>query len=194
MLNRPYRQRELAVHVLYGKEMELRLLAPETLDADIDRIVRPLVDRAIDDVGDLVGRLGKLAALGCEVTVYPDAEELINRRLFAARIASKVAEIRKNPERTRCAGSCSRPSCCLTNSTAWPSRWGRRSILADDMGLGKTIQGIGVAELLAREAGISKVLIVCPASVKSQWRGEIERFCTATASLCWAAPRAGPAI
>jgi SNF2 family DNA or RNA helicase len=31
-----------------------------------------------------------------------------------------------------------------------------RAILADDMGLGKTLQGIGVAELLAREAGIRK--------------------------------------
>lgn len=51
-----------------------------------------------------------------------------------------------------------------------------RAILADDMGLGKTIQGIGIAELLAREAGISKVLIVCPASLKSQWRSEIRRF------------------
>ena len=51
-----------------------------------------------------------------------------------------------------------------------------RAILADDMGLGKTIQGIGMAELLAREAGIRKVLIVCPASVKSQWRSEILRF------------------
>src|ERR1700730_11056633 len=44
------------------------------------------------------------------------------------------------------------------------------------MGLGKTIQGIGVAELLAQEAGIRKVLVVCPASVKSQWRSEILRF------------------
>ena len=31
-----------------------------------------------------------------------------------------------------------------------------RAILADDMGLGKTIQGVGVAELLAREAGIAQ--------------------------------------
>ena len=43
------------------------------------------------------------------------------------------------------------------------------------MGLGKTIQGIGIAELLAREVGISRVLVVCPASVKSQWAAEIER-------------------
>ena len=51
-----------------------------------------------------------------------------------------------------------------------------RAILADDMGLGKTIQGVGTAELLAREAGIGKVLVVCPASLKSQWRSEIHRF------------------
>src|SRR5947199_104302 len=45
------------------------------------------------------------------------------------------------------------------------------------MGLGKTIQAIGVSELLVRESGLSKVLVVCPASVKSQWRSEIRRFC-----------------
>jgi len=51
-----------------------------------------------------------------------------------------------------------------------------RANLADDMGLGKTLQGIGMAELLAREADIRKVLVVCPASVKAQWRSEVLRF------------------
>jgi len=51
-----------------------------------------------------------------------------------------------------------------------------RAVLADDMGLGKTVQGIGVGEMLHREAGISKVLVICPASLKSHWRLEIERF------------------
>jgi SNF2 family DNA or RNA helicase len=51
-----------------------------------------------------------------------------------------------------------------------------RAVLADDMGLGKTIQGVGVAELLAQQAGIGKVLVICPTSLKSQWRNEIERF------------------
>ena len=44
------------------------------------------------------------------------------------------------------------------------------------MGLGKTIQGVGVAEFLAQNAGIARVLIVCPASLKSQWKAEIEKF------------------
>jgi SNF2 family DNA or RNA helicase len=51
-----------------------------------------------------------------------------------------------------------------------------RTILADDMGLGKTIQAIGAAELLARRRGISRALVICPASVKHQWLTEIRRF------------------
>ena len=68
-----------------------------------------------------------------------------------------------------------------------------RAILADDMGLGKTIQAIGAAELLAREAGIRRVLVVCPASVKSQWVHEVERFSVRSARTIVgpAAQRAG---
>jgi len=58
-----------------------------------------------------------------------------------------------------------------------------RAILADDMGLGKTIQGIGVAQMLAQDANISRVFIICPASLKSQWRLEIERATDRTCCL-----------
>lgn len=51
-----------------------------------------------------------------------------------------------------------------------------RSILGDDMGLGKTVQTLAAIELLARERGISKVLVVAPASVKYQWETEIRKF------------------
>ena len=49
--------------------------------------------------------------------------------------------------------------------------------------MGKTIQGIGVAELLAQLADIRRVLVVCPASLKSQWRAEIQRFCGRSSQL-----------
>src|ERR1017187_8284739 len=42
-----------------------------------------------------------------------------------------------------------------------------RVVLADDMGLGKTVQALAAAELLRRRRGISRVLVVAPASVKS---------------------------
>jgi len=51
-----------------------------------------------------------------------------------------------------------------------------RVVLADDMGLGKTIQALAAAELLRRRTGIERVLVVAPASVKYQWKTEIEKF------------------
>ena len=51
-----------------------------------------------------------------------------------------------------------------------------RSIIADEMGLGKTIQAIGTAELMRKEKLIQSALIVCPTSLKYQWKREIERF------------------
>ena len=51
-----------------------------------------------------------------------------------------------------------------------------RVVLADDMGLGKTIQALAAAELLRRRKGIERVLVVAPASVKYQWKTEIEKF------------------
>ncbi len=51
-----------------------------------------------------------------------------------------------------------------------------RCILGDDMGLGKTIQALAAVELLARERGIGRVLVVAPASVKYQWESEIRKF------------------
>ena len=51
-----------------------------------------------------------------------------------------------------------------------------RALLADDMGLGKTLQAICAASWLVDNAGIKKVLVVCPASLKHQWAREVEKF------------------
>ncbi|MBY6240292.1 DEAD/DEAH box helicase [Methylosinus sp. Sm6] len=55
--------------------------------------------------------------------------------------------------------------------------FGERALLADDMGLGKTIQAIAACELLARRKKITKVLVVCPTSLKAEWEEQIARFC-----------------
>jgi hypothetical protein len=54
--------------------------------------------------------------------------------------------------------------------------FGERTLLADEMGLGKTIQAIAACELLAQRRGITKVLVVCPASLKAEWEEQIARF------------------
>ena len=58
-----------------------------------------------------------------------------------------------------------------------------RSLLADDMGLGKTIQAIAAAEFYKKYYKIGRVIIVCPTSLKYQWKSEIEKFTNSTAHV-----------
>jgi SNF2 family DNA or RNA helicase len=50
------------------------------------------------------------------------------------------------------------------------------SIIADEMGLGKTLQAISTAVIKKSIFGFKKTLVVCPASLKAQWKKEIEKF------------------
>ena len=175
--NEPYRRRGISVHLAYGRELELRLLLPARLDPSVERIVEPIRDRAVTDPSDLLRRIRMLESEGVGVTIYPDAEEYIQGRLLQQRIEARVAEIRRDPGahplRTTLLREALLPY--QLDGIAFAAGAGR-AVLADDMGLGKTVQAIGLAELLAREAGIRKVLVICPASVKAQWRSEIRRF------------------
>ncbi len=51
-----------------------------------------------------------------------------------------------------------------------------RALLADEMGLGKTIQAIAACALLHRLGQVQRVLVVCPASLKTEWEEQIQRF------------------
>ncbi|HVX59478.1 MAG TPA: DEAD/DEAH box helicase [Pirellulales bacterium] len=189
-LKRPYRRKRLGLHLRYDRDVTLRLLVPDRLEDDAARIIAPLKDRPIEDLRDLTQRLARLQKLGREVMVYPDAEEFIEQRLFEEHMRTRMAEVRRDP-----AGHPLRTTLLKTpllpyqmDGVAFAAGAGR-AILADDMGLGKTIQGVGVAELLAREAGAKRVLVVCPASLKSQWRNEIHRFCDRDVQLIGGAAR-----
>ncbi len=51
-----------------------------------------------------------------------------------------------------------------------------RVLIADEMGLGKTIQALAAVEILAKYLGVENVYIICPTSLKYQWKNEIEKF------------------
>jgi hypothetical protein len=175
--NTPYLPEKVSVHVLYGEEMELRLLVPPNLDPPILKALRPFIGRPISDLRGLLEKIKEVERLGQEVTVYPDAEELIRRGLYRERVRGLVDEIRKDPKNHPLRKTLLKGELLpyQLDGIAFAVGAGR-AVLADDMGLGKTIQGIGAAEMLSREAGIAKVLVICPASVKFNWRQEILRF------------------
>ena len=54
--------------------------------------------------------------------------------------------------------------------------FGERAMVADEMGLGKTIQGIAAAALLHRMGKAKRCLVVTPASLKTEWEEQIEKF------------------
>lgn len=52
----------------------------------------------------------------------------------------------------------------------------KAALIGDEMGLGKTLQAIALAVLKKTIFGFSNVLVITMASLKEQWRREIERF------------------
>lgn len=48
----------------------------------------------------------------------------------------------------------------------------RHVLIADEMGLGKTVQAIGVANAM----GAKSILVICPASIRTQWVSQLRRW------------------
>ena len=158
--------------------LALRLSPPHKLTDEAAAIGGKLIGKVSAKIEPIVRCCRKLEKAGYQVNIFPDAAEFIDQRLHQHRVESLVTEIRTDPAEHPLRHS-------LLKTTLLPYQMdgvafavgAGRAILADDMGLGKTIQGIGVAELLAQQAGIKKVLVICPTSLKSQWASEIHKFC-----------------
>src|SRR5215831_10366981 len=63
-----------------------------------------------------------------------------------------------------------------------------RALLADEMGLGKTIQAIAACALLHRLGQAHRVLVVTPASLKTEWEEQIQRFTDLPYQLVFGGP------
>jgi superfamily II DNA or RNA helicase len=186
--------KDICVYLSYGRRLQLGMLVPEDLPPEIAKHLAPYKGKSIQSIKGLIRNIRRVEGLGAEVIIYPDAEEYINQKLFQERMTKTVAEIRKDPQKHHLRKT-------LLNTELLPyqldgiafAAGAGRAVLADDMGLGKTIQGIGVAELMSRYAAVSKVLVICPASLKSQWRIEIERFSNRSCQLILGSAKERPA-
>ncbi len=114
---------------------------------------------------------------GHELRAYDDALDFIAGRRDAARRAEILD--RQFPR-----GASDRKLAQLLKAPLYPYQAdgalfavrAGRALIGDEMGLGKTIQAIAAMEILARHFGVSRVLVVCPTSLKYQWQNEISRF------------------
>ncbi|MFM1549090.1 MAG: DEAD/DEAH box helicase, partial [Lentisphaeria bacterium] len=54
--------------------------------------------------------------------------------------------------------------------------FGGRAILADEQGLGKSVQAIAASKVLHQLWDVQRVLIACPAALKTDWEQQIRKF------------------
>jgi SNF2 family DNA or RNA helicase len=167
------------VFLYYGEQLQLGLHLPARHSAKLAKLAQAY----FDDRGHWSGRgkYGELVrdieAVPEEVTVASDALEFIDREIERAEMLVREQEWLKQLEAgTLDLNLLSAPLYDYQVRGALFLACRGRSILGDDMGLGKTAQTLAAVELLARERGIQKALVVAPASVKYQWESEIKKF------------------
>jgi superfamily II DNA or RNA helicase len=129
-------------------------------------------------------RLGELeyfmtlaSGSGHELRAYDDALDFVAGRRDADRRAAKLEQLfPRGAADSRLLSLLKVPLYPYQAEGALFAVRAGRALLGDDMGLGKTIQAIAATEILARHFGVSKVLVICPTSLKYQWQSEIARF------------------
>ena len=180
-LRRGYQPPFAEVYVRYGLKRSVLFSPGENCPPRLTKLANgyfdaygALTDRAF---ATFDGFMKKAAKLGHDLRVYDDAAALIaevrdgraRRRRLQARFGGKgAAAAWRRLLKT--------PLYSYQQKGALFAATAGRAVIADEMGLGKTIEAIAAAEILARDAGTERVLIVCPASLKSQWHQEITKF------------------
>ena len=162
-----------SVHFRAGTDCPpaLRKAAAGLFDATHNGILR---DKRFGELDHFMAMASKS---GHELRAYDDALDFVAGRRDADRRAAKLAQLFPR-------GAADPKLLALLKAPIYPYQAegalfavrAGRALIGDDMGLGKTIQAIAATEILARHFGVSRVLVICPTSLKYQWQSEIMRF------------------
>lgn len=181
------KQRTLSVKIYlhYGMDVTVRIELP----LPERKLVSELLNRYFDPSGVLVGApLKVLPTLFAQLGKLPDRDRQLVLVDEAVReyleLLQDREEVAQQKEWFLDQVKSGRRSFDVLSTKLYPYQeegamhlaFGRRSMLADDMGLGKTVQAIAAAALLKELRDIQRVVVICPASLKSQWAREIRRF------------------
>ncbi|MFZ2959936.1 MAG: DEAD/DEAH box helicase [Candidatus Ozemobacteraceae bacterium] len=180
------------VFLNYGERVEVALYAPGKLRGEAGALQR----QYFDDKGSLLGDpASQVPALIDEIArLKPEQAERLRVAPEVRAHAELLADGLKYQQQRQWfleEVSAGRRSLDVVGTKLYPYQvdgllhlaFSGRALLADDMGLGKTVQAIGAAVLLKELRGISRVLVVTPASLKHQWLREIKRFTSLTAEV-----------
>lgn len=189
LARKQYSRTRASLSLQYGESLEVRLRLPDEPVPALRRIADTYFDSAglllREQYGQFANVLGEVRATDASAVVYSDVLEYVER---VNELDEGLAWERKQLPEIE-AGTHSHGDLVKVPLFPYQLRGALfaasrgRVVLADDMGLGKTVQAIAASELLRRRRGIEKVLVVAPASVKYQWKTEIERFCDLSAQV-----------
>lgn len=182
LAHKRYERERASLSIRYGESLDVQLKLPDTPDPSLEAVA----DKFFDESGILPRRhyasfasiLGELRRADGTAVVYSDVLDHVDRVNEREEGLAWESEQRKKLE----AGQSILPG--LVKVSLYPYQMRGilfaasrgRVVLADDMGLGKTVQAVAAAALLKRRRGIERVLVISPASVKYQWKTEIEKF------------------
>lgn len=189
LLARRYERERASLSLHYGESLGVRLNLPGEPTPALKRIAARYFDGSSLLLRKHYGRFAKILeqirGIDDAAVVYTDALDYVDR------VNEFDQGLRWERQQVRALEAGSLALDGLVKTTLFPYQMrgalfaaGRgRVVLADDMGLGKTVQAIAAAELMRRRRGIERVLVIAPASVKYQWKTEIERFTDLTAQV-----------
>jgi superfamily II DNA or RNA helicase len=177
-----YARARSSISLQYGETIEIRLRLPAAPSPELLAVAEEYFDpagllrrehfRGFDKVLEVFRKADLDAVIYSDVLEYVDRENEISEGLDLER--QLLAELRRG--RDPLEGVLKTKLLPYQTRGAIFAACRGRVVLADDMGLGKTVQALAAAEMLRRRRGIARVLVVAPASVKYQWKTEIEKF------------------
>lgn len=177
-----YERERASLSLLYGESLEVQLKLPDRPDPTLEAVAADYFDESgllpKAQYPRFASILGELRRADGTAVVYSDVIDYVDRvNERDEGLAWESEQLRKIE-----AGQSILPGLVKVSLFPYQMRGvlfaasRGRVVLADDMGLGKTVQAVAAATLLKRRRGIERVLVVSPASVKYQWKTEIEKF------------------
>ncbi|MBY0232356.1 MAG: DEAD/DEAH box helicase, partial [Gemmataceae bacterium] len=169
------------VFLHYGEQLQVGLHLPPRCSDQLRELAEAFFDlKGLWKGSDYEALIQRVEQVPEQVTIFSDAMEFMTREIERGEMAQRETQWLQALEREEVPAVLfdllSVPLYPYQLRGAIFAACRGRSILGDDMGLGKTVQTLAAAELLARERGIERVLVIAPASVKYQWESEIRKY------------------